>query len=231
MITDIKALVDQIPPSVGSEGVMGYPAMSKLGQLFTADWKLRLLMAGKLWRFSNGTLSGDDAVGYITGGGAGTVVDLDEPEIAISVPAGYFLIPIEVLVAGVVDFDADLEVSAILVTLDRTQEPAGVTSATTPTMYNLLDGGGAFPGTAYGEVTVVTTNPTNEELLAAKTYNAHLTTDGMAVTDMNLHYEPQVPSIVAGPCTLCVYWGASAAMTALGMVVVGCVPTSWFPTS
>jgi len=238
-LQEIKVNVDQVSPTILSEGIKDYAAQTKLGQIFTADWKQRLLLAGKLWRCSCGTVTGAAGITGITGGGAGTTIDADEPEIAISVPTGYFLIPIEVHVSGILDQDANAELGAILVTMDRTQEPAGVTSATTPTLYNMLDGGGSFPGHAYGEVTVVTTDPTNEEILACEhVSSSEFVSNGAAtnltngiVTRLQLHYEPLVPSIVAGACTLCVYWGGTAAVTAFATVVVGCVPSTWFPVS
>ena len=129
MITDIKAHVDQIPASILAEGVQSNIPQSKLGQLFTADWKLRLLLAGKLWKMTVGTVNGSADVTKITGGGAGTTMDLDLPEASISVAAGYFLIPVSVKVSCNVDMDADGEQGAILAAIDRSAViPAGTSS-------------------------------------------------------------------------------------------------------
>ena len=240
MISDIKTQVRQVSPAVqGSDGDMGYPSMSKLGQLYTADWKAFLSSAGKLYRISVGTVAGDAGVTRVTGGGAGTTVDLDEPEIVIGCAAGYFLIPVEVHVSGVLDQDANAELGEILVTMDRTQVPAGVTG-TAGTMYNMLDGGEAYPGgPVYHTVTVVTTNPTNEDIIAIETVSSsEFVSNGAAtnltngvVTKLQLDWAASFPQYVAGPCSLLVYWGGTAAVTALATVVVGIVPASWFPVS
>lgn len=237
-LRDITAKVNQVTPSVLSDGDQEEVLQGKVLGLWTADWKVRLAAAGKLWRLSVGTLSSDTGVTRVTGGGAGTTVDLDEPEIAIGCPTGYYLIPIEIHVSGVLDQDANAELGEIVVTMDRTQIPAGVTG-TTATLYNQLDGAATYPGVAYHTVTVVTTNPTNEELIAVETVSSsEFVSNGAAtnltngvVTKLQLDWIASYPDIVAGPCTLLVYWGGTAAVTALATVVVGCVPAAWFPVS
>ena len=234
MITDIKAHVDQIPASVLSEGDQAYPAQSKLGQLFMADWKLRLLLAGKLWKVTVGTISGSADITEITGGGAGTTIDLDLPEIAIGVGAGYYLIPVSIIVGCRVDMDANAEQGAILAAIDRTLAVPVPTASTVETPLNLLDGGGSFPGVAYSAIiTTPIADPTNEELLDYVTIigSDNGTAGNLVSNQLRMCYEPAVPSLVAGPCGLYVYWGGTAAVTGIAAVIVGAVPTSWFPVS
>jgi hypothetical protein len=233
----VKAKAEQLDPTVTATGDDGYLAMSKIGQLFTADWKTRLVLAGKVYRMSVGTLSGDAGMTRVTGGGAGTTIDLDEPEMVISVQAGHFLVPIEILVSSLQDQDANADLGEIIACVDVS---AGVTTGgTAGTAYNLLDGGPAFPGYFGHTVTSAITNPVNEHLLAAVTANAsEFVSNGAAsnltngvITNLTLHYEPSFPQFFAGPCQLCVYWGGTTAATAIASVVVAAVPSSWVPVS
>jgi len=233
----VKAKAEQFDVTVTASGDDGYLAMSKIGQLFTADWKTRLVLAGKVYRMSVGTLTGDGGLSRVTGGGSGTVIDLDEPEIVISVQAGHYLIPIEILVASLQDQDANADLGEIIACVDVS---AGVTTGgTAGTAYNLLDGGPAFPGYFGHTVTSAITNPVNEHLLAAVTASAsEFVSNGTAtnltngvITNLTLHYEPSFPQFFAGPCQLCVYWGGTTAATAIASVVVAAIPTSWVPSS
>jgi len=211
-----------------------------LGQMFADNWKTRLALAGKLWRGTVGTITGSTVGAWTgaTGGGAGTLIDPDEPEIAISVGAGYFLIPVELHVSGQLDQDANAEVGEIAFTADRTQEPATVTG-TALTLYNQLDGAGSFPGTSYYQVTSVATDPTNEELIAMEIVSAsEFVSNGAAtnitngiVTRLQLDWKADYPDLIAGPCTLLVYWGGTAALTAYATIVVGCIAANWAPTA
>ena len=231
MITDIKALVDQFDPSVLSEGVQDYMRQSKMGQLFTASWKERLLLAGKLWVVTVGTLTGEGDVGKITGGGAGTTIDLDQPETIVGVDSGYFLIPVEVHVAAICDLDADGEHAGIVLAADRSAAPPTSVTGTIETPLNLLDGGPTFPGRAFSAVTADIANPSNEELLSAAYLNQQAATELNGPNKLELHYEPNIPDLLAGPCSVTLYWGGTAAVTALARIVFAAVPTSWFPVS
>ena len=239
MRTDILAKVDQIPPSVLSEGDMEDVRQTKLGQLFTADWKMRLLLAGKIWKTQIGAITAGNAITKIVGGGNGTVMDMEQPEIIVGVPSGYFLIPISC--TCVVDSDADApdDFMEILLILDRTQNAPTTATATVDTPVNLLDGGGAFPGLAWTAVTADIEDPVYSELLDYATYET--TAVVMAGTSANeddamdstlrMDYEPIVPSIGAGPCSIVLMYDGTVATSGIAQLTFAAVPTSWFPVS
>ena len=232
MITDIKAKIDQIPVSVDVEGDLEYVKMTKLGQLFTATWQERLLMAGKLWRFDIGTMAADGDLTPVTGGGAATTMLCTEPEFGIGVPAGYFLIPVLVDIAGQCDLDANESLGNALIYLDLAATLATDGTGATITPQNMLDGGGAFPGTCRGPFTGAATAATRSELLAYECVKvAGAEAAGLASAVLHLHYEPKVPIIAAGPCAMLGHWGGTKAVPGIATVVVACVPSSWFPTS
>ena len=40
-----------------------------------------------------------------------------------------------------------------------------------------------------------------------------------------------VPNLLAGPCSLVVGFGGTAAVSGMGSLTFGCVPAEWFPTT
>jgi len=229
VITDIKAKVNQVTPTVLDEGDMDYPRMSKMGQLFTADWRQRLLLAGKLWRLTVGALGADAEAVQITGGGAGTTIELEKPEMIIGVDAGYYLMMVSLQVSLQSLADAASDDVQLLAISDRSQAPVTTGTLSVETPDNLLDGAGAFPGRAFSAVTADITDPVQSEIL----YFQQEMAAGTTVDHVRFcaNYEPVVPSILAGPCQICVYWGGTVATLGMGSIVVGCVPSSWFPVS
>lgn len=227
MITDIKAKVNQFVPTILDEGDMDYPRMTKMGQLFTADWRQRLLLAGKLWRLTVGALGANASPVQIVGGGAVTTLELEMPEMIIGVDAGYYLMLVSLQVSLQSLADAASDLIQLLAISDRSQAPVTTGTLTVEAPDNLLDGGGAFPGRAFSAVTADITDPVQSEILYfQQEMGAGVTVDHVR---FNAVYEPAVPSILAGPCQICVYWGGTIATSGMGSIVVGCVPTSWFP--
>ena len=108
-----------------------------LDGLVTADWRQALIARGFGWNVTVGSLSTG-----VTGGGAGTVLDLDQPEFGISVPSGYTLIPHEFHIQvrpGLQTTDA--HVTEILVAADRTAAYAGDGTVVAETPLNLRTSG------------------------------------------------------------------------------------------
>ena len=71
-------------------------------------------------------------------GGNGTVIDSNQPELAVGTPAGYYHIPLGFTAACKVDLDADAEEGSIILFGDTTQQiplPA-ITCGIFPTMFS-----------------------------------------------------------------------------------------------
>src|SRR3990167_2743301 len=241
MTSDVKANVSQINPSVLSEGDRDYIQQGKTLGLWTADWKARLAAAGLAYSAHIGTLSAGADVGFITGGGAGTTVDSDQPELIVGVDAGYFLVPLEVHVTCVLDVDANAEYGEILLFADRTQAPptsaSGTPGIVTPN--NQLDGGAAFPGRCFGGVTTDITDPVMSEFIGLEyVIAAEFVSNGAAtnltngiVYSLKMDKVFHAPKALAGPCSLVVCFGGTAAVTGMVNVEFAAVPASWFPAS
>ncbi len=226
MISDIKAKVAQVSPIVSGEGDFDYLKMSKLGQMLTVNWRENLIMAGKAWAVTVGTWTTQHYT-RITGGGSGTTIDSDQPELFFDVPLGYFLIPLRIMVSAIPDIDAGDDIAEIIAIADRNARITIGTTQTVETPLNLLDGAAGFPGLAYSAATADVTDPTVSEILdeLAEISNA---------TNVNTHklkmdYVPTVPILLAGPCAVYVYWGGTVALPAIARAEFAAVPASWYP--
>ena len=222
--------VNQMPADLLVEGEDDEQIkMSKLGQLWTAGFRERLTAAGKVYSVTVGTLTtGADFAG-ILGGGGGTCLDSDQPEIIIAVDAGYYLIPLEIKITGIGDLSTTLDEARIIAFGDRTAATAAGATGTTETPVNLLDGGPAFPGRAFSAVTVDLTDPVMDELFDVVIVKGQGTL--VAPVTVKMDYEPASPSILAGPCNIVVCWGGTSQLYCVGKVVFACVPSTWFPVS
>ncbi|KKN76527.1 hypothetical protein LCGC14_0370360 [marine sediment metagenome] len=208
-------------------------ALSKLGEVFSADWKQRLIRSGQAWAVHvGGITTGADIVGVV-GGGNGTTIDTDQPELVIGVPLGYDLIPMETHVSAYFHPITDKAINNILLFGDRTQSPVSQTAtgvAVTPV--NLLDGAGAFPGTAWKQATAdITTDPVASEILDYVATQTLAATGGPGQGGLKMDYMPEAPTIFRGPCQVVLCWGTTQASgaTGMGVIKVGCVPSGYFP--
>lgn len=239
MITDVKAQVMQPTMDLGSAGQMDYIKQTVLGQIPNADWKSLLAMFGKMYKVHIGAIAAGADVTQVTGGGAGTVPDIEQPEIIVGVDAGYCLIPIELDGSLTSDTDAPNDYISAMLLGDRTNAPPTSATATVVTPINMLDGGAAFPGRAYKEVTSDITDPTLDDLIFyRRKTQVELVLNGSAtnitapvVGNMDLHWEAHYPNIMAGPCAIAFWYAGTVAVTGLATMTFACVPSSWFPTS
>src|SRR3990167_5165491 len=144
--------------------------MTRSGQLFVADWRQNLLLAGYCYTFDVGTMAAGGNITMITGGGAGTTIDQDRPEFGFGVAAGTTLIPLRIQVACQVDLDADVEEGNIILTADLACGLATDGTRTAETPVNLLHGATDFGGTAFSACTADLTDPTVSLVLAFETF-------------------------------------------------------------
>jgi len=161
----------------------------------------------------------------IVGGGAGDVLDQDQPEFAIGVPAGYCMRPIyiQIVVHPGVTL-ADSSETEALVAVDSLGLWRGDGTVTIETPSNLrtdLNKGSALRcGSAFtGNMTTITTGgaeagaaPVLDIELARYATTANFgDATGIIETPFVLTYEPKYPPFLVGPCTLLGYWGGTIA--------------------
>ncbi len=183
------------------------------------DWKPRFALAGKIWRAQVGgmTAGGDELL--ITGGGAGTTIDQDQPELAVSVPEGQVLVPVRIKVGAQVDLIADADVGSIIATVDRATALAAATS-TTEVPVN-LNGQIATPcpATVLSAITADIADPVETEILDYVTARSVvLSSVGNQAILVAMDYKPDYPEFILGPCTMYVYWGGTQAVPGIATV-------------
>jgi len=169
----------------------------------------------------------------IQGGGAGTVLVIDEPEGLISVPDGTSIIPIRIDVQCQVPIiAADSDETEILIGSDKdaawdasgtSTEETAVNMRTTHTATSLCSCESAFTG-------AITTAPAVDYELARTVKIADIggSAASQAWGDLRCLYEPLSPLILDGPCMLLIYWGGTVATTGFAQVEWLEFPSTYF---
>lgn len=233
-MANTKAKAVQVTPVVTGEGDLDYNKMTKLGALFTADWRQQLILAGLAYTVKIGGVTTSADILPILGGGSGTVIDAAQPELIVGVDAGYYMIVMEAMCSAY-NIPTSAAITNIILYADRGFAP-GVdqsVSATIATPINMLDGGGVFPGRAWGNASGdLAISPICDELLDyVSNDTGGIAASGQSTMTLKMDYKPLAPSIIAGPCMIALCFGGTAATTGCGNIKFACVPTSYFPTS
>ena len=187
---------------------------SRYGEIFMGpDWRQRAIMAGKGFQVTVGAFSTP-----VTGGGAGTILDQDQPELVLSVPSGYILVPLRFTVQCHTPLLAtDADEAEILIAADRAAASnASGSTGTVETIFNLrtdLTTGSMV--TAVSANTGNITNPTLGIELARRVVTGDMNgTPANALWGLlDLEYEPNNPPFIVGPAAVYFYWGGTVATT------------------
>lgn len=194
-----------------------------LQAMCNADWRQALVARGFGYHVDVGSFSTP-----LTGGGAGTVIDLDQPEFGISVAAGYTLIPLRFDINTRPGLQTtDSHESEILVAVDRAAAWAGDGTVTTETAVNMRSNATGNPSgvSIFSAATADITDPVLGYELAHRSSMTDV--QGTAATvnlmSLDLLYEPLVPPFLVGPCAVYGYWGgdiATAGFANLDFIVI-----------
>ena len=177
------------------------------------DWKQEAIRDGRGFHVTIGAFSTP-----IQGGGAGTILVINEPEGMISVPDGTSIIPIRLNVQCQVPIiAADSDESEILIASDKdaawdatgtSTEETPVNMKTTHTRTSLCSCESAFTGAP-----TIAPAADYEIARAVKIADIGGTAASQAWGELQCLYEPQTAMILDGPCMLLVYWGGTVATT------------------
>lgn len=182
------------------------------GNTLGMDWRQALIARSKGWQASVGTFSTP-----IVGGGNGTVIDADQPELVVDVPSGTTMIPLRCevsLLLPLIASDND-EVDIVIAVDGDAVSGATGTNGTVEAPRNLrTNKAGGCPCTV---VSAVTTNlsaaPTLD--LELSHYQLHGDVQGTAANAYfgnGQHlYEPRFSPFILGPATFIVYFGGTVA--------------------
>jgi hypothetical protein len=218
-MSDIRVYSRRTPTQTSENGVQGAWA-DRLGTLFSKNDLQGMVEAGYGFHVTVGAFSSP-----ITGGGAGTVIDLDQPEFMLGIPSGTAIKIARISVQCHVPLLAtDADESEILVAVDRAAAFAndGTTTAETPfnmrTDITSANGGSAC--TAASAATADITDPTLgiELARAVVTGDVQGTAANGLWTPLDLVYEPKVSPVIVGPAGLYIYWGGTVATPGFAQV-------------
>jgi len=182
------------------------------------DWRMDQVKGGHGYHVDVGAFSTP-----ITGGGNGTIIDQDQPDAAISCPAGYSIMPIRIhVVCQVPIIAADSDESEIVIAADiAAVGTPGATGYTSETAVNMHSGSGNTTAcSCYSASTSNWTNPTLGMELAHAVNIADLggTPASQAWGKLECLYEPVSPPILTGPCCIYIYWGGTVATTGFAQI-------------
>ncbi len=159
----------------------------------------------------------------LVGGGAGTILDLDQPEACIAVPSGYCIRPIRIDVqvqTGLIA--ADNDENEILLAVDSLGYWTGDGTFTTENPSNMKTsvtvGSVCRCGTAFtADMTTTPTgaaaaDPVLDMELARVVQTVDISTAvAVNMKELRLVYEPLYPEYLVGPCSLLLYFGGTVA--------------------
>jgi len=202
-------------PSIVGKGVVQSIRATRVGQLFTADWKTELILAGYGYNVTVGTLTAGAAYAGITGGGGSTTVDSDQPEMAIGTPDGYYHVPLAYTFTSSPDLDADAEFAEAVLFVDTAKIiPAPIAaSSTVETPEPLLGGAGVSVSRAQSAVTTDIADPVASVVLAySRIAQAQVTAASVANAGLDINWVAAFPQFFKGPCSVISCWGGTAAV-------------------
>lgn len=210
-------------------GADGFPVVARAmrdGSLSVADWMNLKNMEGRVFQVDVGAFSTP-----ITGGGAGTVLDADQPEALISIPSGTTMILNRVAVqcqTPLLATDADEAEILVVVDKDVAWDGTGTMTAETPLSIR-TDQKRTSNCTAKSAVTGdITVAPTADIELARAVITGDMNgTPANALWGLlDLVYEPVVKPIIVGPAMLVVYWGGTVATKGFAQIQWAEVPST-----
>jgi len=213
----MEGLVSQKSAFVYSDSQPARPRMSERAELYIWEALQAAISEGKGFIVNVGAFSTP-----ITGGGDGTVLDIDQPELAIGVPTGKTIFVFSAKVQCHVPLLAtDADEAEILLAVDKDTTLATDGTATTETPVNLkMQSAEVSACTVKSAYTADVTDPTLDIELdrAVITGDVQGTPANALWTPLKLDYEPRVLAELVGPCAVYLYWGGTVAVTGFAQV-------------
>lgn len=223
-MADQRAQVRQKSPAIFTDGDFENVRSDRTGAVFTADWKLSLLEEGRCFTAAFGAMGATDITELTAGS------NLDQPDFGISVPSGTALIPLYINIAAKVPLDADDADAFFIVCVDTAAAYAGDGTVTAVTPINMISGDTAITtaATVFEDASADITDPTVTDILMAAQQQIGMTTSGVALSNLNLVYDPALPRVLVGPAAIYGYGGGSDTVTWVGVAHWAEVPSTRF---
>ncbi len=194
---------------------------------FGTDWRMAAIKDGRGFGITVGAFST-----AIAGGGGQTIIDIDQPEVVISIPTDTTIIPVRVncqVIPGI--SAADNDETEILLAADITAAAVGGTK-TAETAYNMnhFKAGNSSLCTCASAYTADMTDPvlTIELARAIDNIDENGTPANFVPRKLDLLYEPLFPVFLAGPAMLVLYFGGTVACSGFAQIQWLEYPTTYF---
>ena len=202
-----------------SEGAEVFLRALRDGSAILSNWKEAAVMGGFGYTATLGAFSTP-----VVGGGAGSTIDLDEPELIVKIPNGTSLLPLRVDATVQQGTLADREEYEILVAVDQ-DNTGGTTTAGANTaldIHNLNTLCGKTSACTVESLHTGTMDP--DPALDIELAHAVMIADGDGTEvsfewkSLHLVYEPKNPPIINGPALLLLYYGGDTACNGFASV-------------
>ncbi len=193
-----------------SEGESVYLRALRDGTMVKADWKQAAVFGGHGFMCQSGNF-----ITGLAGGGSASEMDLDRPNLCISIPNGTAFIPLRFDVNANTGTPADGGEVEILIAVDQDKaiKTDGTGTATTVYNMNTLCGRSTACTVRNTFSTTMSTDPVLDLELARKVVEFEvLSTLDEAAILVDLVYEPKTPPVINGPAAVLVYVGGDAAI-------------------
>lgn len=168
------------------------------------------IFEGRAWQVTVGTFSTP-----IQGGGAGTIVDADQPEFVLNVPAGTVASLLRVRAdVQVALLAADSEEAEIILAVDRAAEvAAGTYTSETPINLrtDIVSGARCTARSAYTGNTTAAPTLSMELAHPVALGDVQGTAANAMWTQLALEYDPRQKIYIVGPGAVVLYWGGTVA--------------------
>ena len=202
--------VSAVTPTRVAEGKPNPAWFAKDGSTVSFPWKQAAVLEGRCFHVQVGALVTAIACG------SGTVPELAEPELVISVPSGSVLMPLSVYANAIpADGFANHDDINIILGIDRTQVHDLSGTSTTEIIYNMrTDAPRSNTCTAVSAVTAdMTAAVVAMELIRTDVFMEQTTAVGTEAIEMKLRYEPEAAPMIVGPAMLVLMWGGTSAVS------------------
>jgi hypothetical protein len=209
--------VQQSDKFLNTQGMAAKGYMTKRGEALVMDWIQSAILEGLGFIANIGALSTP-----VVGGGNGTIVDLDQPEFGMIIPAGTTIVPVRLaiqLTTPLLATDADEAEAVCFVDTTAATVAAALdgTWANTITPKNMkiqLTNPKTSACTVKSVCSADTTDPTESiDLVHGVILGDVQGTAATALWTKNeVLYEPKNPPYIVGPASLFAYWGGTVAV-------------------
>lgn len=204
--TDVKGVARQQGPVQSHDGAKLPIRTTRDGIAFTASWKESLLLEGRCFSAPFAAMGATDIVAL---DGAG---DLDRPDFCISIPQGYSLIPLKIVMSQQADLDTAVDDAFAIIMVDvaaamdvSTSTVVSVTPMPCITGSPLTSVCTVFEASTTANITAPTATAITLDCMQKQSGHPS------GVCEVRLHYEPEVPFIIDGPAAI--YGWCTAAKT------------------